>query len=132
LSEELTHALGTWSKRELVFRTRLGAAQVRAHSDDGTLVLQVFDGRNGGADTGIISDLLSIERNVDITTNKDLLSLEIGLRKIFDGFLGVKCDRGGRESAGGESSRSSRSESGGGGKSQESNSGVDELHGYFF
>jgi len=56
---------------------------VRADGDDSTLALQVFNGRDGGADTGVIGDFLSVKRNVDITTDKDLLSLELGLRKIF-------------------------------------------------
>jgi len=102
---------------------------VRAHGDNSTLALQVFDGRDGGADTGVIGDLLSVEGNVDITTDKDLLSLELVVGKIFDRFLGVKSNRGGGESAGGEGSRGGGGEGRGGGEGSKSNDGVDELHG---
>jgi len=65
---------------------------VRADSDDGTLALQEFDGGDGGADTSIIGDFLSIKGNVDITSDQNLLSLKFGIRKILDGLLGLKLE----------------------------------------
>ena len=127
LSEELSHAFGTGSKGELVLRSISGTAQVRADGDDGTLFLQVFDGGDGGADTGIISDLLSVKGDVDVATNQDLLSLELVIRHVSDGFLGLKFESGGGEGA------KSKSRGGGGdggshGEGEKSNGGVDELH----
>ena len=61
---------------------------------DGTLVLQVFDGRDGSTDTSIISDLLSVKRDVDIATNQNLLSLKFGFGQVFDGLLGLQFERG--------------------------------------
>ncbi len=95
LSEELTHALGARCKGELVFLS-VRASQVGADSDDGTLRLQVLDGRDTGSDTGIVGDGLSVKRNVDIATNQDLLSLELVIGEIFDGLLGFE---GGVESS---------------------------------
>jgi hypothetical protein len=89
-TEELTHAGSARSKGELVLRTILRAAQVGANGDDGTLRLQVLDGRNGGADTGVIGDGLSVKRNVDITTDEDLLSLEFTVGEVLDGLLDFK------------------------------------------
>ena len=102
---------------------------MRADGDNSTLALQVFNGRDGGANTCVIGDLLSVKRNVHITTDEDLLSLELGVGKIFNGFLGVKSNIGGGESAGGESSRGGGGESRSGGEGNKSNNGVDELHG---
>ena len=79
LSKQFAHALGTRAKGELVLWSILGSSQVRADGDDGTLSFQVFNGGDGGADTSIISDFLSIKGNVDITSDKDLLSLKFSI-----------------------------------------------------
>jgi len=63
-----------------------------ADSDDGTLGLQVFNGGDRHADTGIIGDFPSIQRNVDIASDQDFLSLKFGIRKVFDGLLGFKLE----------------------------------------
>jgi hypothetical protein len=89
LLEELGQALGARGKGELVFLS-VRAAQMGAHSDDGTLLLQVLDGRDTGSDTGIVGDLLSVERDVDIATNQDLLSLKLGIGEVRDGLLGFE------------------------------------------
>lgn len=89
LVEELSHAFGARGKRELVFLS-VRASQVRADGDDGTLALQELDGRDTGSDTSIIGDGLSVERNVDIATNQDLLSLEFVIGEVLDGLLGFE------------------------------------------
>jgi hypothetical protein len=63
---------------------------MRADSDNGTLFHQVFDSGDGRADTGVISDFLSVKGNVNIATDQDLLSLELGVREVRDGLLGLK------------------------------------------
>ena len=90
LSEELRHALGARAEGELVLRTTLWASQMRADGDNSTLVDQVLDGRDGRADTGVVGDGLSVERNIDIATDKDLLSLQFLVSKVGDGLLGLK------------------------------------------
>ena len=70
---------------------------MRADSDDGSLAHQVFNGGDRHADTGIIGDLLSIKRNVDITSNQNLLSLKIFVLKVLDGGLLGQLKLGGRE-----------------------------------
>jgi hypothetical protein len=89
LFEELGHAFGARSKRELVLLS-VRASQVRAHSDDSTLTLQVLDGRDTGSDTGIVSDFLSVKRNVDVATDQDFLSLKLIVGEVFDGLLGFE------------------------------------------
>ena len=89
LLEELGQAFGARGKGELVFLS-VRAAQMGAHSDDGTLLLQVLDGRDTGSDTGIVSNLLSVKRDVDIATNQDLLSLKLGIGEVRDGLLGFE------------------------------------------
>lgn len=130
LSEQLSHALGTGSEGELVLWSVLGAAQVRADSHDGSLALEVFDGGDGRPDTGIIGDLLAIKGNVDVAPNKNLLALKVGLRKILNGFLGVKGEvelGGGREGADAEGGGAGDK----GGNSGDGEEGGDgrELHG---
>mmetsp|Transcript_3805 Transcript_3805/g.5699 ORF Transcript_3805/g.5699 Transcript_3805/m.5699 type:complete len:200 (+) Transcript_3805:832-1431(+) len=90
LVKKLRHALGTRSKRELVLWAVLGASQMGADSYDGTLSFEVLNGRDGRTDTGIVSDGLSVEGNVDITTYKNLLSLELVIGKVLNGLLGLK------------------------------------------
>lgn len=90
LSEEFTHTLGARAKGELVFGSILRTSQVRADSDDGTLVLQVLNGGDRRADTGIVGDLLSVKGDVDVATNENLLSFQFGFRKVFDGLLGLQ------------------------------------------
>jgi len=131
LSEELSEALGAGSEGELVLRSVLGTSQVGADGDDGTLALQVLDGGDRGADTGIIGDGLSVKGNVDVATDEDLLSLKVGLREVLNGLLGIEGEvegSGGSNSADTEG-RSSRSEGSGGGEGEEGDGGVDELHG---
>jgi hypothetical protein len=94
LAKEFTHAFGARSKRELVLGSILGASQVRADSDDGTLALQVLNGGDGRSDTGVVGDLLSVKRNVDVASNQNLLSLQVCLGKILNGLLGLKLECG--------------------------------------
>mmetsp|Transcript_20932 Transcript_20932/g.29542 ORF Transcript_20932/g.29542 Transcript_20932/m.29542 type:complete len:200 (-) Transcript_20932:44-643(-) len=128
LVEKFSHTFGTRSKRELVLGTILRAAQVGADSDNGTLALQVLNGRDGRTDTSVISDGLSIKGNVDITTDKDPLSLELIIGQILNGFLGFKLENR-RSGHVANTELSSRGESrGGAGNSKEGKSGVEELH----
>jgi len=89
LLEELGQTFGARSKGVLVLLS-VRASQMGAHSDDGTLALQVFDSGDGRTDTGIVGDLLSVERDVDIATNQDLLSLKLFIGEVRDGLLGFK------------------------------------------
>ena len=90
LSKKLSHALGARGERELVLGSILRASQVRADRDDGSLSLQVFDSGDGGSDTGVVGDGLSVKRNVNITSDQNLLSLKVGLGKILNGFLSLE------------------------------------------
>jgi hypothetical protein len=90
LSKKLGHALGAGCEGEFVLRAILGTSQVRADSDDGSLALQVFDGGDGRTDAGIISDLLSVKGDIDITSDKNFLSLKLIIGKVRDGLLGLK------------------------------------------
>jgi len=92
LVEEFRHTFGARSEGEFVLGTILRAAQMGADSDNGTLALQEFNCGDGRTDTGIISDGLSVKGNIDITTNKDLLSLEFVIGQILNGFLGFKLE----------------------------------------
>mmetsp|Transcript_22941 Transcript_22941/g.35087 ORF Transcript_22941/g.35087 Transcript_22941/m.35087 type:complete len:448 (-) Transcript_22941:110-1453(-) len=96
LSQKFSHAFSTWSQAELVFWSVLRTSQVGADRDDGTLALQVFNGWDRGSDTGIIGDGLSVEWNVNITTDQHLLSLEFFLAEVFDRLLGIQFEEGNR------------------------------------
>jgi hypothetical protein len=61
---------------------------VRTDSDNSTLALQVFDGGDGGADTSIISDLLSVKRDIEIATDQNFLSLQLIFGEVFDSLFG--------------------------------------------
>lgn len=93
LSEKLSHALSARSKGELVLWSILGASQVRADSDDGALALQVLNGGDGRTDTSVVSDLLAIERDVHVASNKDLLSLQVLLGEVLNGHLGLQLEK---------------------------------------
>mmetsp|Transcript_32907 Transcript_32907/g.48726 ORF Transcript_32907/g.48726 Transcript_32907/m.48726 type:complete len:207 (+) Transcript_32907:922-1542(+) len=133
LSKKLSHALSTRSKRKLVLRTILGASQMRADRNDGALALEVFNGGDGGSDTGVVGDFLSVKRDVDITSDQDLLSLEVTLGEILDRLLGFKLEEGkGRRLANSERCRDKgRGRRNAGGKSNKD--GGEEFHlGYKF
>jgi hypothetical protein len=101
LSEKFSHALGARGEGVLVFLT-IRASQVRADGDNGTLFLQVLDGRDGGTDTGVVSDLLSVKRNVHIASDQDLLSLELSFSQVLDRLFGLELE--GRDSSAGSES----------------------------
>jgi hypothetical protein len=63
---------------------------VRAYSYDSSLGGKVLNGGDRRANTGVIGDSLSVKGDIDIATNKNTLSLKIGISKIFDGLLGLK------------------------------------------
>jgi hypothetical protein len=63
---------------------------VRAYSYDSSLGSKVLNGRDGRANTGVIGDSLSVKGNVNIATNKNTLSLKVGVSKIFDRLLRLK------------------------------------------
>jgi hypothetical protein len=94
LTKELSHALGGGGKGELVLLA-IGAAQMGADRDDGTLRLEVLDGGDGGTDAGVVGDLLAVEGDVDVATDKDLLALEITVGEVLDGLLGLELEVGG-------------------------------------
>jgi len=104
---------------------------VGADSDNGTLALQVFNGGDGGTDTGVIGDGLAVKGYVDVTSDQDLLALELVLGEVLDGFLGLKFEVEGGGSR--EGAHAERRGGGGkgrsGGESDEGDGGVDELHG---
>lgn len=121
LSEQLSHALSTGSEGELVFGTILGATQVGADSDNGTLFLEVLNGGDRHADTGVVRDGLSIQRDINITTDKDLLSLEVGIRQIFNRLFGLELNKRHRShvadaESGGRGESTGGADSGGEGK----------------
>ena len=71
---------------------------MRANGDDGSFSLQVFDSWDGGTDTCIVGNFLAVKRNVDITSDQDLLSLKLSFSEVFDGLLSLKfCGRSGSE-----------------------------------
>mmetsp|Transcript_42846 Transcript_42846/g.79355 ORF Transcript_42846/g.79355 Transcript_42846/m.79355 type:complete len:208 (+) Transcript_42846:720-1343(+) len=126
LAEELAHALGARAEAELVLRSVLGPAQVRAHRDDGALLLQELDGRDGGTDAGVIGDGLAVEGGVHVAPNQNLLALEV-VGDVLDGLLGhVQLSQG--RSADAELGRGREGRSGGGGGGEGHDDGGDELH----
>ena len=129
LSQKFAHALGAGAEGEFVLRSVLGAAQVRADGDDGALALEVFDGGDGGADTGVIGDLLAVKGNVHVATDENLLALKVGLAEVLDGLLGIE---GEVELGGGEGAEADGR--GGGGEGSDGwdgqkSEGRGELHG---
>ena len=62
--------------------------------DAGTLANEVLDGLDGGADAGVIGDLLSVKGDIDVATDKDLLALELVVGEVLDGLLRLKLNRG--------------------------------------
>mmetsp|Transcript_10810 Transcript_10810/g.20813 ORF Transcript_10810/g.20813 Transcript_10810/m.20813 type:complete len:203 (-) Transcript_10810:18-626(-) len=128
LSEEFTKTHGAGSKGELVLGTILRATQVRADRDNGTLALQVFDSGNRRADTGVVGDLLTVEGDIQVATNKNTLSLKVGVRQVFDGSLGIQL-HGNREGTDTEVGRGSESSSRVGRSEKSEDSGSRELHG---
>ena len=70
---------------------------MRADGDDGTLLLEVLDGGDGGADASVISDLLAVKGDVDVATDQDLLALEVGVGEVLDGLLGLELEVGGSD-----------------------------------
>ena len=66
--------------RDIVFRMKLAlgrAAQV-GHHDNGCAVVQaVFDGRERGADTGVVADFAVFERHVHIGADEDGFALHV-------------------------------------------------------
>ena len=72
-----------------------------AYSYDCSLLLEVLNGRDGRTDTGIVGYGLSVEGNIDITTYKYLLSLELIVSKVRNGLLSLKLCRS-REAANSE------------------------------
>jgi len=100
-----------------------------AYSDNGTLTLQVLNSGDRRTDTGIISDLTSVKRNIDITTDEDLLALKLSVGEVFDGLFGLKfkVERS-RGSSAKSKSRGGGGEGRNGGKGKKCNGGVEELH----
>ena len=88
LSEELGEAHGTRGQPELVLRSVLGASQVGAQDDLGTVVGQVLEGRDGGPDTGVVGDGASVQRDVEVGADKHDLALEVSLGEVSDRLLG--------------------------------------------
>lgn len=81
---------------------------MRADRDDSTLSLQVFNGRDGGADTSVISDFLSVEGDVDIASDQNFLSLKFLVAEVRDGLLGLKLEAESRGTADSESCKCKR------------------------
>jgi hypothetical protein len=61
-----------------------------AYSDNGSLGLEVFDGRDRSTNAGIIGDGLAVKWDVHITADQDALSFELSLREILDGLFSVQ------------------------------------------
>ena len=63
----------------------LGAAEV-AHEDDlGALVLEVLDGRDGGAHAGVVGHDAVLQRHVEVDAHEDALARDVG---VAHGLLG--------------------------------------------
>ena len=133
LAQQLPHARRAGREAELVLRSALGPAEVGADGDDGTLGLEVLDRGDGRADARVVGDGLSVEGDVHVAPDEDLLALELGLGEVLDGFLGlqfedVEVGRGGGDGAHAEGGRRG-CECRDGGEDEEGDGGVDELHG---
>ena len=72
LGKELSKASTAGSERVLVLRTALGAAKMGRDCDTGAVVEEVLDGRHRGTDAGVIGNLLSIQRNVEVAADQNL------------------------------------------------------------
>ena len=75
----LGEASSARSKGVLVLEASLGPAQMGGDSNAGALLEKVLDGGDGGPDTGVVGDGLAIEGNVQITTDQNLLAIEVSL-----------------------------------------------------
>ena len=89
LPEDLSKTICARSEGELVLRSILGTTEMGADGHDGTLSLEVFEGGHRPADAGIVGDGLTVEGNVEIASDKDVLSLQFGIGEVRDGFLGA-------------------------------------------
>jgi hypothetical protein len=78
----LSEAGSARAKGVLVLEASLGPAKVRGDSNTGALVKQVLNGGDGSPDTGVISDGLAIQRNVEVATDEDLLALKLSLGEV--------------------------------------------------
>ncbi len=66
--------------RNVVFGVKLAfgrAAQVGHHDDGRAVVHAVFNGRNRGADTGVVADFAVFERHVHIGADEDGFALHV-------------------------------------------------------
>lgn len=63
------------------------------------IVNEILDGRNGGANTCVVRDGCSVERDIEIATYEDALPGKLDSRQVFDGLLGGGC--GGHADGGG-------------------------------
>jgi len=62
---------------------------VAGEDDLGALADEVLDGGDGGADAGVVGDVLVlVERHVEVGAHEDALPLEVGLREVPDALLG--------------------------------------------
>ena len=63
--------------------------QVAGEDDLGALLEEELDGGDGGADAGVIGDLLGVvERDVEVSAHEHLLPLQIRLAECADAPLG--------------------------------------------
>ena len=103
---------------------------MRADSDDGALALEVLNGRDGGADTGVVGDFLAVEGDVHVASDEDLLALEVGFAEVLNGLLGVEGEiEGGRSGEGADAEGGGGGGEGGGGGDGQESEGTGELHG---
>ena len=70
--------IGLRDQGERIFgRRRLGSAEMGQKQDDGALVRQFGDGREGGAKTRVVTDLPFLHRHVEVDAHKCTLALHI-------------------------------------------------------
>ena len=94
LAKELSHTDSARTEGELVLRAALGSSQMGANGDNSTLAHQELNSWNGGTDTSIIGDGLSVEWDIHVATDKDLLSLQLIIGEVCNRLLGLKLDEG--------------------------------------
>jgi len=68
----------------LGIRTALGTTQMRTEDDSCAVIQQVLDGGQSGADAGIVTNCIILQRDIEIHTDENPLALDFN---ITNGFL---------------------------------------------
>ena len=76
--DQLSQPLRGRAQRQLGLAV-LGPAQVRGEHELGAAPAQLLDGREGGADAGVVGDVPVVERDVEVDPHEDALVLDVDI-----------------------------------------------------